>query len=72
MPLETQFERDDELRLVTGLLSERGLEVVRLHAEGLSAKDIAGRLGMLPRNVNKTLERARGKARKHRNEGGVA
>ncbi|MCZ9293979.1 RNA polymerase sigma factor [Corynebacterium meitnerae] len=72
MPLETQFERDDELRRVAGLLSERELEVVRLHAEGLSAKDIADRLGMLPRNVNKALERARAKARKHRNEGGVA
>ena len=67
-----QFELDDELRRVAGLLSAKELEVTRLHAVGLSAKEIAGRLGMLPRNVNKTLERTRAKAREHRNKGGVA
>ena len=72
MPLETQFELDDELRRVTGLLSDKELEVARLRAEGLSSKEIADRLGMIPRNVNKALERVRAKARKHRNEGGVA
>lgn len=72
MSLETQFELDDELRRVAGLLSAKELEVTRLHAVGLSAKEIADRLGMLPRNVNKTLERTRAKARKHRNKGGVA
>ncbi|WP_297451354.1 sigma-70 family RNA polymerase sigma factor [uncultured Corynebacterium sp.] len=71
-PLETQFELDDELRRVAGLLSDKELEVARLHSEGLSAKEIADRLGMRPRNVNKALERVRAKARKHRNEGGVA
>ena len=72
MPLETQFELDDELRRVAGLLSDKELEVARLRAEGLSAKEIADRLGTLPRSVNKALERVRAKARKHRNEGGVA
>lgn len=72
MSLETQFELDDELRRVAGLLSAKELEVTRLHVVGLSAKEIADRLGMLPRNVNKTLERTRAKARKHRNKGGVA
>ncbi|MCT1817626.1 sigma-70 family RNA polymerase sigma factor [Corynebacterium propinquum] len=72
MSLETQFELDDELRRVAGLLSAKELEVTRLHAVGLSAKEIADRLGMFPRNVNKTLERTRAKARKHRNKGGVA
>ena len=72
MPLETQFELDDELRRVTGLLSDKELEVARLRAEGLSSKEIADRIGMIPRNVNKALERVRAKARKHRNEGGVA
>lgn len=72
MSLETQFELDDELRRVAGLLSAKELEVTRLHAVGLSTKEIADRLGMLPRNVNKTLERTRTKARKHRNKGGVA
>lgn len=71
-PLETQFELDDELRRVAGLLSDKELEVARLHSEGLSAKEIADRLGMIPRNVNKALERVRAKARKLRNEGGVA
>lgn len=72
MPLETQFELDDELRHVAGLLSLKELEVSRLHAEGFSAKEIADGLGMLPRNVSKALERARTKARRCRNEGGVA
>ena len=71
-PLEAQFELDDELRRVAGLLSDKELEVARLHSEGLSAKEIADKLGMIPRNVNKALERVRAKARKHRNEGGVA
>ncbi|BFL73969.1 hypothetical protein M7M4_07210 [Corynebacterium pseudogenitalium] len=71
-PLETQFELDEELRRVAGLLSDKELEVARLRAEGLSAKEIADRLGMIPRNVNKALERVRAKARKHRNEGDVA
>ena len=62
MSLETQFELDDELRRVAGLLSAKELEVTRLHTVGLSAKEIADRLGMLPRNVNKTLERTRAKA----------
>ena len=72
MPLETQFELDDELRHVAGLLSDKELEVARLRAEGLSAKEIADKLGALPRSVNKALERVRAKARKHKNEGGVA
>ena len=72
MTLEAQFELDDELRRVAGLLSDKELEVARLHTEGLTAKEIADRLGTLPRNVNKALERVRAKARKHRNEGGVA
>ena len=72
MPLEAQFELDDELRRVAGLLSDKELEVARLHAEGLSAKEIANRLRTFPNSVNKALERVRAKARKHRNEGGVA
>lgn len=72
MPLETHFELDDELRRVAGLLPDKELELARLRAEGLSAKELADRLGMIPRNVNKALERVRAKARKHRNEGGVA
>lgn len=72
MTLETQFELDDELRRVAGLLSDKELEVARLRAEGLSAKEIANELGTLPSSVNKALERVRAKARKHRNEGGVA
>ena len=71
MPLETQFELDDELRRVAGVLSAKELEVARLRAEGLSAKEIADRLGTLPRSVYKALERVRAKTRKRRNEGGV-
>ncbi|QPS60673.1 RNA polymerase sigma factor [Corynebacterium minutissimum] len=72
MPLETQFELDDELRHITGLLSDKELEVARLRADGLSAREIADRLETFPHSVNKALERVRAKARKHRNEGGVA
>lgn len=71
MPLETQFELDEELRRVAGVLSNKELEVAHLRAEGFSAKEIADRLGTLPRSVYKALERVRAKTRKSRNEGGV-
>lgn len=71
LSVEAQFEVDEELRRVADILSEKELKVARLRAKNLSAKQIADELGMLPTGVNKALERARAKARRYRNEGGV-
>jgi RNA polymerase sigma factor (sigma-70 family) len=47
-------------------LDARKRRVLALHAEGFSAREIGGQLGMSERNVNTSLHRARAKIREFR------